>query len=129
MSRDYRGDLKWRVGLIVNKTGPLMYEVEVATGIIWRRHIDQLKPTAVNVTDTDTVEASQPKVACTPPASIQLSTPPNVTGTDPEIPEADQPEVVSVSIPITPEASPASSTVRELRYPQRVRRAPQRLDL
>ena len=56
-----------------------------------------------------------------------MSTPPNVTGTDPEIPEADQPEVVSVSIPIAPEASPASSTVRELRYPQR--RAPQRLEL
>ena len=41
MSRDYRGDLKWRSGLIVKKTGPLMYEVQVAPGIIWRRHIDQ----------------------------------------------------------------------------------------
>ena len=47
MSRDYRGDLKWRSGLIVNKTGPLMYKVQVAPGIIWRRHIDELKPTAV----------------------------------------------------------------------------------
>ena len=27
MSRDYRGDLKSRSGLIINKTGPLMYEV------------------------------------------------------------------------------------------------------
>ena len=113
MTQDFRGDLKWRAGL--------MYEVEVAPGIIWRRHIE--------VTDTDTVEASQPKVACTPSAPIQLSTPPNVTGTVPEIPEADQAEVVSVSIPIAPEASPASFTVREPRYPQRVRRAPQRLDL
>ncbi|XP_015774074.1 PREDICTED: uncharacterized protein K02A2.6-like [Acropora digitifera] len=94
MSRDYRGDLKWRARLIVNKTGPLMYEVEVAPGIISRRHIDQLKPTAVEVTDTDSVEAKQPKVACTPPAPIQLNTPPNVTVTVPEIPEADQPEVV-----------------------------------
>mgnify|MGYP000008268361 CR=1 FL=1 len=68
-----------------------MYEVEVAPGIIWHRHIDQFKPMAVKVTDTDTVEASQPKVAFTPPAPIQLSTPSNVTGTDPEIPEADQP--------------------------------------
>ena len=98
-------------------------------GIIWRRHIDQLKPTAVKVTDTDTVEASQPKVTSTPPLPIQLSTPPNATGTDPEIPEADQLEVVSISIPIAPEAIPASSTVRESRYRQRVHRAPQRLDL
>ena len=34
MSRDYRGDLKWRSGLIVKKTCPLMYEVQVAPGII-----------------------------------------------------------------------------------------------
>ena len=30
MWRDYRGDLKWCSGLIVNKTRPLMYEVQVA---------------------------------------------------------------------------------------------------
>ena len=30
MSRNYLGDLKWRPGLIVNNTGPLMYEVQVA---------------------------------------------------------------------------------------------------
>ena len=85
MSRDYRGDLKWRAGLIVNKTGPLMYEVEVAPGIIWRLHVDQLKPTTVEVTDTDTVETSQPRVAYTQSAPIQLTTPPNVTGTVPEL--------------------------------------------
>ncbi|CAH3014403.1 unnamed protein product, partial [Porites evermanni] len=69
MSRDYRGDLKRRSGLIFSKTGPLMYEV-------------QLKPTAVEhtveVTDTDTVEVSQPEVASSPPVPIQVSAPPNV---------------------------------------------------
>ena len=40
MSRDYRGDLKGRSGLIVKKKGPLMYEVQVGPGIIWLRHID-----------------------------------------------------------------------------------------
>ena len=137
MSRDYRGDMKWRSGLIVNKTGPLMYEVQVAPGIIWRRPINQLKPTAVDhtvdtVTDTDTVEVSQPEVASTPPAPIQLSAPPNVVGTVPEIPVADQLEMIPLPIPIAsdpPEATPVSPRVRERRYPQRVRRAPQRLDL
>ena len=136
MTRDYRGDLKWRSGLIVSKTGPLTYEVQVAPGIIWRRHIDQLKPTAVEhtveVTDTDTVEVSQPEVASTPPAPIQLSAPPNLAGTVPEIPVADQPEMVPLPTPIVsdpPEATPVSPTVRERRYPQRVHRAPQRLDL
>ena len=93
----------------------------MAPRIIW--------PTAVEVTDTDTVEVSQPKVVNAPPAPIQLSTPPNVTGTVPEIPKADQPEMVSVPTLIAPEATPVSSMVRERRYPQRVRRAPQRLDL
>ena len=58
-----------------------MYEVQAAPGIIWHRHINQLKPTAVEhaveVTDTDTVEVSQPEAASTPPAPIQLSAPPN----------------------------------------------------
>ena len=43
--------LSWRAGLIVNKTGPLMYDMEVAPGIIWSQPIDQLKPTAVKVSD------------------------------------------------------------------------------
>ena len=136
MSQDYKGDLKWPSGLIVSKTGPLTYEVQVAPGIIWSRHIDQLKPTAVEhtveVTDTDTVEVSQPEVASTPPAPIQLSAPPNLAGTVPEIPVADQPEMVPLPTPIVsdpPEATPVSPTVRERRYPQKVRRAPQRLDL
>ena len=136
MSQDYKGDLKWRSGLIVCKRGPLTCEVQVAPGIIWRRHIDQLKPTAVEhtveVTDTDTVEVSQPEVASTPPAPIQLSAPPNLAGTVPEIPVADQQEMVPLPTPIVsdpPEATPVSPTVRERRYPQRVHRAPQRLDL
>ena len=103
MSRHYRGDLKWRSGLIVNKTDPLMYEVQVAPWIIWRRHIDQLKPRSgehtVEVSDTETVEVHQPEVASTPPAPIQLSAPLNVVGTVPEIPVAEQPEIVPVPTP------------------------------
>ena len=129
MSRDYQGDLKWRSGLIVKKTGPLMYEVQVAPGIIWRRHIDQMKPTAV---EPDTVEVSQPEVVSLPPVPIQQSAPPDVVGTVPENPVADQPEMVSVPSPVATdpaEVTPVSPTVRERRNPQRVRRAPQRLDL
>ena len=132
-SRDYRGDLKWRSGLIVKKTGPLMCEVQVAPGIIWRRHIDQLWPTAVEPEiEPDLVEVSQPEVVSLPPAPIQQSAPPTVVGTVPENPVADQPEMVSVPAPVAtdpPEATPVSSTVCKRRYPQRARRAPQRLDL
>ena len=106
-----------------------MFEVKEAPGIIWHWHIDHFKPTAVEVTDTDTAEVSQPKVASTPPAPIQLSTPPNVNATVLEISEADQPETVSVPTPVTPEVTPVSSTVREQQYPGKVHRVPQRLDL
>ena len=123
MSRDYRGDLKWRPGLIVNKTGPLMYEVQVVPGIIWRRHIDQLKLTVVEHTDEltdtdidpDTVGVSLTKVASTLQAPTKLSAPHNVVGTVPEIRVADQEKTVPVPTPIAPdppEATPVSPTVR-----------------
>ena len=123
MSRDYRGDLKWRSGLVVRKTGPLMYEVEVAPGIIWRRHIDQLQPTGV---EPSTVEISPPEVVNVPPAQTQQSAPPDVV----ENSVADETEMVPVPSPVvTPKVTPVSPKVRERRYPQRVHRAPQRLDL
>jgi len=123
MSQDYRGDLKWRSGLVVQKTGPLMYEVKVAPGIIWRRHIDQLQPTGV---EPSTVKISPPEVVNVPPAQTQQSAPPDVV----ENSVADQPEMVPVPSPVvTPEVTPVSPKVRERRYPQRVHRAPQRLDL
>ena len=116
MSRDYRGDLKWRWGLVVRKTGPLMYEVEVAPGIIWRRHIDQLQPTGV---EPSTVEISPPEVVNVPPAQTQQSAPPDVV----ENSVADQTEMVPVPSPVvTPEVTPVSPKVRERRYPQRVHR-------
>ena len=137
MSRDYRGDLKWRSGLIVKKTGPLMYEVQVAPGIVWRRHIDQLKPTAVEPTDVqgvapDTVEASEAEMVSPPTVAIQQSAPTNIVRTVPELPVADQPEMASVRAPATtdpPDATQASPAVRERRHPQRARKTPQRLDL
>ena len=137
MSPDYRGDLKWHSGLIVKKTGPLMYEVQVAPGIVWRRHIDQLRPTGIEPTDAqgvapETIEASEAEVVSPPLVAIQQSAPPDIVGTVPEMPVADQPEMASVPAPATadpPEATSASPAVCEQRYPQRACKAPQRLDL
>ena len=101
----------------------------MAPGIICLRHIDQLKPTAV---EPNTVEVSQPKVVSLPPAPIQQSAPPDVVGIVPENSVADQLEMVSVPSPVAtdpPEVTPVSPTVRERWNPQRVCRAPQRLDL
>ena len=80
----------------------------------------------------DTVEASEAEVVSPPLVAIQQDAPPNIVGTVPKIPVADQPKMASVPAPETydtPDATPASPAVRERRYPQRVRKAPQRLDL
>ena len=86
----------------------------MAPGIIWRRHIDQLKPTAV---EPDTVEVSQPEVVSLPPAPIQQSAPPDGIGTVPENSVADQPEMVSVPSPVAtdpPEVTPVRPMVRSV---------------
>ena len=80
----------------------------------------------------DTVVVGEAEVVSLPPVATQQSAPPNIVGTVPEIPVADQPEMVSVPASTTtnpPDATPASPAVRERRYPQRTRKAPQRLDL
>ena len=113
-----------------------MYKVQVASGIIWCRHIDQLRLTAVEPTDVrgvapDTVAVGEAEVVSLPPVATQQSAPPNIVGTVPEIHVVDQPEMVSVPAPTTtnpPDVTPASPVVREQRYPQRMRKAPQRLD-
>ena len=114
-----------------------MYEVQEAPGIVWRQHIDQLRPTAVDPTDVqgvlpDTVEVGKAEVVSPPLVAIQQDAPPNIVGTVPEIHVTDQPEMASTPAPATtdpPEVTPASPAVHERRYPQRVRKAPQRLDL
>lgn len=42
LERDYRKrDHKWIPGVIDRITGPVIYEVKVSPGNIWRRHADQ----------------------------------------------------------------------------------------
>lgn len=42
--RDYRWSKPmWTSGTVSSKSGPVSYRVEVAPGVIWRRHVDQLR--------------------------------------------------------------------------------------
>lgn len=47
VARNYRTGDKWIPGIITAHPGPLSYEVRVGPNTVWRRHIDQLKETAV----------------------------------------------------------------------------------
>ena len=40
--RDYRGESKWIAGTVLRKLGPVSFQVDVGTGQVWKRHVDEL---------------------------------------------------------------------------------------
>jgi len=44
MARNWSGGPNWLPGVIVDKHGPLTFEVKMRSGQIWKRHVDHLKP-------------------------------------------------------------------------------------
>ena len=43
MAMNYRDGDKWMPGTVIERKGPFSYIVQMETGAIWRRHIDQLR--------------------------------------------------------------------------------------
>ena len=43
--RNYYGSEKWCYGRVVDRTGRIIYRVEMGNGVIWRRHADQILTT------------------------------------------------------------------------------------
>ena len=62
MARDYRGTNTWVSGTIVRKLGPVTYQVNIGSGNLVKRHIDQLtqrleaQPLVPETTENPTVE-------------------------------------------------------------------------
>ena len=52
MARNYGSGPKWESAVVVERKGPLSYTVQLDSGVIWRRHIDQLRD-GVSVTSQD----------------------------------------------------------------------------
>ena len=106
MARNLRPGVPWVPGVIVEQLGPLTYRVQVEGGLLWRRHLDHLR------TCSDAPfsrEPREPIVASDTDWSVPVL-PERATNTDPSI---ERPSVE----PLT----------TERRYPQRERRAPDRL--
>ena len=55
MARNYRSGPKWESAVVVKRKGPLSYTVQLDSGLIWRRHIDQLRD-GVSVTSQEEVD-------------------------------------------------------------------------
>ena len=43
MARNYRDGPKWMTGVVIERKGPLSYIIQMESGMLWRRHVDQLR--------------------------------------------------------------------------------------
>lgn len=115
----------WTTGNVTAKTGPLSFSYQVdVNGSTWRRHVDQMNNTVLRD------DLSEP----IPPVYVpDIFTPRDITSPEPlvvpdrstKLPPADHP-VPSVAEHQEPLPKP-DSTPR--RYPQRIRKPTQKLDL
>ena len=107
MARNYRQGQKWVQGVLTKQLGPLTYLVQVDQGQMWKRHVDQLRDTAVPPTNS-----AHPTLTETPTtASDEFLYP--------------TPNETSLTQPSTCEDT-SSTTPDSPRYPSRVRHPPDR---
>ena len=139
MARNYRTKEKWVPGVITAHPGPLSYEVSVAPNTVWRRHIDQLKETAVtpNITKEHCTPQLDPAVLVGIPqatssiGSVEEPQPPLASNTE-EVPTINRDEISSSNnSPSSPNEImiSCSATPPPRRYPLRLRKPPEKLNL
>ena len=56
MARNHGNGPKWMFSVVIERKGPLSYTVQLESGLLWRRHIDQLRH-GINVSPESGVEA------------------------------------------------------------------------
>lgn len=64
IARNYTGGTKWVLSIIRAQLGPLSCEVELKSGLMWRRHTDQLRDTRILVTPSSNplTQTSEPPI-------------------------------------------------------------------
>lgn len=136
LARNYSGGVKWTPAVVVAKTGPVSYTVETSDHLIWRRHVDQLLPTAGSCDDEPQELSLVPDLEFRleqQPSSEEPQNPPSGTDNVPGLPPpalmptsgvTPSPEFTQSS-PRDPMTEPATGRI----YPRRNRRPPDRLSL
>ena len=99
MARNYRHGDRWLPGVVIQKYGPLTYSVQLDSGQVWRRHLDQLR--AIGDDKQNTV----PEEPLLPLPSLNTQVP--------DTPLPDTPP---------PDTQPSVIPTQEPRYPVRNRR-------
>ena len=126
MARNYGSGPKWESAIVVERKGPLSYTVQLNSGVIWRRHIDQLRDgvsdTSQDVEDvlvrnTSPQESEGPEQELSPLETVE--TEPANTHDQPETQE-------NVEANSTDQQAAQVEPEPDRRYPSRVRQQPQR---
>ncbi|KAK3107148.1 hypothetical protein FSP39_008158 [Pinctada imbricata] len=112
---DYRqGGNKWASGIIAEQTGPLSYKIDTENGSIWRRHVDQIRSANAKIDKPE------------PPLIVNLPGSSSVCKESSDKSKSSQ----SVEKPLSPPPSvPQQVEPPSRRYPQRIRKPPNRLDV
>ena len=118
VARNYRGGDKWVPGIIAAQTGPLSYQVRVASNTVWNRHADQLRATGVKAD----IHEEQP--GRTPKPDDE-----NARNINPDISSEETPTDNPSNKTTQEEPRPPCNTDRARRYPAHERRAPVKLNL
>ena len=127
--RNMRNDPHWLLGTIVERRGPLSYLVQVANGVVWKRHVDHLRKTI----DSPQEEVTVPEIIDESPTASPLQDPPAVYSNEGGTvvpPPNDSVLVIQKDqrLLTLPVEEPVTDTtpLPPQRYSQRVRRPPER---
>eukprot|EP00079_Xenopus_tropicalis_P035743 XP_017949514.1 PREDICTED: uncharacterized protein K02A2.6-like [Xenopus tropicalis] len=130
LARNYRGPNKWLPAFVTAQRGPCSYTVRVADNLYWRRHIDQLRNTAVTTEQTQT--QGLVGLPLTKEVPLEPQTVASPEATSPVSPTEMESTFSEASV--EPGCSEYQVSSREesnndRRYPQREHRPPDRLNL
>ena len=103
MARNFRPRIKYLPGVVVRRIGPLTFLVEVKDGLMWRRHVDHLKPLQESPSTESTSFSNEAE-------------PDEAVDDDTHLPLTDNAITLN---PDQPTQQPQSSIHQRHRYPQR----------
>ena len=129
MAKNYGSGPKWESAVVMERKGPLSYTVQLNSGVIWRRHIDQLRDGAPVTSQDEEVTLRRHTGDLESQGPEQTSN--NLSETaEPEPDNASDPPArapVSENTGASSTGQPAPQVEPEpKRYPSRVRQPPPR---
>lgn len=132
---------QWRRGIVLSKHGSRTYSVQLPDGMIWKRHLNQIRSTdvpeePVKECITNTLQPYPPLDTGVQPSTTPIDTPPQLdtettVASPPQITPHQTPSQVHVPEPINSPAPTVNTEIvtSDLRRSTRERRAPVRLGI